>query len=1129
MTTLATRYEILAPLATGDFATVYRGRDRELARDVAIKQIHPQFLSDPRQLEMYWREAQLLASLEHPHIMTIYDIVRSRGWLILELMQGNLKQAAKGQPLDLNFLRQALAATLHALSFLHQKGVIHGDVKPTNLFLDKRGHVKLGDFGLARRATSDQGSLLKGTTRYMAPELIAQQFGPVGPHSDLYSVGFSFYELMCGDQFESLFPGMEAFGRDKQVAWMMWHAAPDRRLPEVSRVLEGVPPDLAHVIQRLTNKDPAQRYRTAEQALADLHEVPAGTLSPTKEDEAAAEAARKAAKRKRVMAISALAVSLLLSLGILFFPGKQEDPPPAPPADPVAGIIRVVDPNRRMLIVEMIATGDPKEIRTRPEDPILLNDKKVLLQELNVSDRVTIRELTDAEGRRIVEIIASRPRTSQGRIKRISADLGRFLLSLDGDGAQTEIELTAGPSAQMQLNKQRTFEGKPVSLATLKEGDRVAVDHYQEGLEHWVIGLSAIRTVSMEGVIREIDAKGKRITVASSGDENATLVTYPLADKVEISLNQRRFIDNRSLTPEDLAAGDRVTIEHDTHISRVDAMRLFAETGIVRRIQFDVKSLDVAISGKEQPVTVFLDPTCKVKLAGEDAPFEDLRQGDQVVISHQTASGETPAALFIEATRPIDKEKWLLVIANETYDDGTLTRPGFSASDVDLVQRTMSQRYGVSPDQTLALVNESRIRIEQALPAFLARITSARQLVVYYAGHAFQNDEKVVYLAPKDFALSRIDVTGIRLKWLVDLLENCPAGEKLLVLDATHTVTSEQALRQPSSAEMIATIVGTKSAPGLKTVTALASCSAGQRGSALQAKSHGALAWFLAEGYGGKADRERDVYVATAEIFEHVKTSLAGASAEIGATQTPVLFLPDNTPPRLVDEAKQTLRLIAADLTRPQVNATKDAELYSQAAALAPKEPEPKLMHAIMLWRAADPKDAAQVTAAKEFVDELKATLTAEPLPWKLSAWQNFEQQAYPAGTSDLTQMVSRLKAPRKSGEPWPEATLKSLEWCGTLRDFAAAAVTERRRPTAAVLSALDTAVANRGGDAVKAYEAGRAAAQQVMKDFDKQIADEATPEARRFSLRQERIKLPNYAAFPLDAEVQQLVNRLDE
>ena len=130
------RYEIVDTIAVGDFGTVYRGRDRELGREVAIKQIHQQFLHDERQLARYWQEAQLLASLQHPHILTIYDIVRSRGWLIVELMRGSLKQATQGEPIDLDFLRVALACALSALHFLHGNGIIHGDVKPSNLLVD---------------------------------------------------------------------------------------------------------------------------------------------------------------------------------------------------------------------------------------------------------------------------------------------------------------------------------------------------------------------------------------------------------------------------------------------------------------------------------------------------------------------------------------------------------------------------------------------------------------------------------------------------------------------------------------------------------------------------------------------------------------------------------------------------------------------------------------------------------------------------------------------------------------------------------------------------------------------------------------------------------------------------------
>ncbi|HPZ82790.1 MAG TPA: serine/threonine-protein kinase, partial [Thermogutta sp.] len=161
----AARYEIIGTIATGDFATVYRGRDRELGRDVAIKEIHPHFRRDPKQLERYWREAQLLASLQHPHVITIYDVVKSRGWLILELMRTSLQKSIEKGPIDLDFLREILIGSLEALDFLHRNGIVHGDIKPSNLLLDNQGRVKLGDFGLARRATDEHGTLLKGTTK----------------------------------------------------------------------------------------------------------------------------------------------------------------------------------------------------------------------------------------------------------------------------------------------------------------------------------------------------------------------------------------------------------------------------------------------------------------------------------------------------------------------------------------------------------------------------------------------------------------------------------------------------------------------------------------------------------------------------------------------------------------------------------------------------------------------------------------------------------------------------------------------------------------------------------------------------------------------------------------------------
>jgi serine/threonine-protein kinase len=392
------RYEIISTIATGDFATVYRARDRELSRDIAIKQIHQQFLVDPRQLDRYWQEAQLLASLQHQYIMTIYDVVRDRGWLVLELMRNSLAGELMGQPIGIDQLRIALVQCLHALDFLHSRGIVHGDVKPTNMMIGLNKRLKIGDFGLARRAGNAEGSLLKGTAKYMAPEVMSEQFGPVGPASDIYSLGFSAYELLCGSHFESLFPGLNSFGRDKAVAWMMWHAAPDRRLPEIGKVLEGVPENLAAVIHKMIAKDQSQRYKTAVEVLEALDEsslqsmvvaqTQAPPSGPTPED---------SAHRKRLLAIAAFGVSLVLTVVMLLFPnfGSQSSAPPPNPTEVREGHLSEVFVKDRKVI--MLADGDrkPIEVDVPGDIPIKLYKKKyeeedLTFVQLKPEDRVKI-------------------------------------------------------------------------------------------------------------------------------------------------------------------------------------------------------------------------------------------------------------------------------------------------------------------------------------------------------------------------------------------------------------------------------------------------------------------------------------------------------------------------------------------------------------------------------------------------------------------------------------------------------------------------------------------------------------------------------------------------------------------
>jgi len=196
---------------------------------------------------------------------------------------------------------------------------------------------------------------------------------------------------------------------------MMWHAAADRRLPPVASVLDGVPDDLARVIDRLTAKDQSQRYRTAEQALADLGTAPPITGDAAADDEDAA-AQRRQKFQRRMVASLALFASVLVSTIIAVMPtGKKATPTPAEPMA-VRGVVRMLIPDRQTLIVEQASSAGPKEIVVRSDDRIYLNDKASLLRELREADQVTVQTLRDEQGRPLLEIQASRPREDRGTI-----------------------------------------------------------------------------------------------------------------------------------------------------------------------------------------------------------------------------------------------------------------------------------------------------------------------------------------------------------------------------------------------------------------------------------------------------------------------------------------------------------------------------------------------------------------------------------------------------------------------------------------------------------------------------------------------------------------------------------------
>ena len=1119
------RYEIVDTIATGDFATVYRARDRELGREVAVKQIHQQFLSDPRQLERYWHEAQLLASLQHPNILTIYDIVRSRGWLILELMRGSLQQSARGSAVDLDFLRTALIGCLDALKFLHTNGVIHGDVKPSNMLVDLQHRVKLGDFGLARRVSSSEGSLLKGTTKYMAPELVTNQFGPVGPASDLYSLGFSAYELMCGPRFDSLFPGLTTLGRDEQIAWLMWHAAADRKLPQIARVLEGVPEDLARVVQRLVTKDQARRYASADDVLRDLRPRAGTDLPPagSREDAEAEAAKAEKAKRKRnlrIGAIFAVACSAMLCLFMLLPGGPKKAPQEEP--KPTQGVVRNIYPDERKLVLQLSDDDSPREISVKPRDRIFINDNKRLLRDLQPGDRVKIELDRDEQGRQITNILASRPATHKGRIGSVEPDEGQFTMTIDqGEDEAKELLVRVPNSVKIVFNGKKQIDGKPVRLADLRIDDRVVVEHIGEEAGRRAIALNVERVVTFEGILRDVDATAGQLTIARGKGDDAKLVSLPLAPKCEITINQRRFMDQKMLKPADLKPGDTVSVAHDTRVVRVDAYRVLGQGGVVRRIQYDSGILEVMLDGRKKPTTLLAAAQCAITLGGDPVKLVDLRVGDIVDVTHDSPDATVPQALTISARRPPDAERWAILVGIGDYEDRSLSRLKYAVADAGRLRDVLVKRYRVPPEQTLLLRDESLVRLEQGILGLLGRIDAAGKVIVYFAGHAYKDDKGEIYLAPKNFDLKRIAGSGLSLQWLVDRFEECPAGEKLLLLDCSHAGEGADPKLQPSTAEMIRSLKTLPDRSPLRTVTAVASCAEGQRGQDWPAKKHGVFAECLAEGYSGPGDKNRDNRLEATELFTFLQQAMTSAEAETGQSQTPVLFLPDARPPRLSEDAKKAIRKLAPFLHHDRVDTAAASAQYAAANQLAGKELEPKLLYGLVLLK------SRQRHEAEKHFEEMKAEHPDLLLPLEGLVWLRFSKRSYQSGVEELAELVRRIPQPDGSTDEYPKHLEDVFGWVGQLREFAHAAAQQGWPTPEETLQKLDAAVAAHGPDAEQLYRQGRNQSRDVVQRFDALIG-EAKSDATASKLRVQRRQLVHYASFPFDQSAQRIMDGLD-
>lgn len=265
-------YEILGQIGEGTVATVHEADDLKLNRRVAIKQLRLSLRSDPQQQALFCDEAQFLAGVDHENVVKIFGMDAERGWIVMELMKGSLADALNQGPMDSEAVRSVLCQVLKGLAFLHQQGKLHGEISPGKLLVDGHGRTKIGPSPGA--LSQGEFRIPSGSRRHVAPEIVnPRQFGDPGPAADLYCLGMTALELLTGPAFERFFVGVSRATVSKELAWVQWHSSPLEVLPPVEQIVPTISPDLASVIDRLIKKPVAQRYGSAEEALADLGEA----------------------------------------------------------------------------------------------------------------------------------------------------------------------------------------------------------------------------------------------------------------------------------------------------------------------------------------------------------------------------------------------------------------------------------------------------------------------------------------------------------------------------------------------------------------------------------------------------------------------------------------------------------------------------------------------------------------------------------------------------------------------------------------------------------------------------------------------------------------------------------------
>jgi serine/threonine protein kinase len=277
-------YEIQSPLGSGGMGEVYRATQRSLGRQVAIKVLSPEFASDPDRLRRFEQEARSASALNHPNIISIYDVVceSANSYIAMEFVDGKtLRDLLDAGPIPIKKSLQIVAQIADGLAKAHAAGIVHRDVKPENVMVTRDGFVKILDFGLAKLTRPDpegrestvagfnstQVGMVLGTVGYMSPEQVRGLTADA--RSDIFSLGATCYEMISGKR---AFHGATA--ADTMSAILKEEPA------QLSSSVHNLPPALGRVVHRCLEKDPGERFQSARDLAFNLEMLSRDESSP---------------------------------------------------------------------------------------------------------------------------------------------------------------------------------------------------------------------------------------------------------------------------------------------------------------------------------------------------------------------------------------------------------------------------------------------------------------------------------------------------------------------------------------------------------------------------------------------------------------------------------------------------------------------------------------------------------------------------------------------------------------------------------------------------------------------------------------------------------------------------------